>query len=98
VAAQNESSGALKPEVCQAFKKLYKKVYVWFDFDRPGIKAANYYKKKYGFIPLFTTNKPQSIWRNLTEVKQKAIKDPSDFVKRFDLDIFTQYLKHLKLL
>ena len=85
LATQNESSSALKPETADALKKVYKKIYVWFDNDNAGKEASKFYVDSYGFIPVFTPNKAD-------------IKDPSDFVAKYGLAIFEQYLKYIKLL
>lgn len=98
IALQNESPSALTKQAALALKKVYKTIYIWFDMDRPGIKAANYYKKVYGFIPLFTVNNNKTIWQNLTKVKADSIKDLSDFVARHGIETFKKYLKHIKLI
>lgn len=97
IGLQNEGRGSLLPQTAKALKKCYKNIYVWFDMDRTGVKAANYYSKTYGFKPVFVGSDKLTIWQNLTRAKQKSVKDPSDMVKQYGLVIFAQYLKHLKL-
>lgn len=98
IGLQNESPSSITKETIKALKRCYKHIYIWFDFDRPGLSAANYYYKKHGFIPIFTLPIKQNVWRQLTKAKQQGIKDPSDFVKQYGLPLFEQYLKHIKLL
>lgn len=98
ISLQNESPAALKPETAKALKKVYKTIYIWFDCDRPGIKAANFYKKQYGFIPIFTANHKQNIWANIIAAKANKIKDPSDFTAYYGIETFKQYLEYKNLL
>ena len=98
VALQNESPAALTKDYATAFGKCYKKVVLLFDMDRPGIRAANYYKKEYRFVPYFMGSTKKSLWKNIISAKTNKTKDCSDFVKRYGLDVFKQYLEHLKLL
>lgn len=98
VGFQNESKAACSDELARSFTKLYKKVYMWFDLDRTGIKAANYYRKNYGFIPVFYCDPRKNVWQNLIEVKAKKTKDPSDFVQRYTLAGFEKYLKYRKFI
>ena len=94
IGLQNESSSSITDELLQELKQKYKHIYVWFDYDRAGLKAYRYYREKYGFKCLWTVCNTNSIWKNLQIVKQKHIKDPSDFVARYTIDVFEKYLKY----
>lgn len=96
-ATQNESSSSLKKETIKALQKCYKHIYIWFDMDRPGIKAANYFKKKYGFKPLFIGDKNKTIWKNLSIIKKEKIKDPSDFIAKYGYDKLEKYIQNLNI-
>jgi hypothetical protein len=37
------------------------------------------------------------MWQNLSMVKERKIKDPSDFVAKYTLEVFEQYLKYIKI-
>jgi DNA primase len=98
IALQNESMSALDKDVALALKKCYKHIYIWFDCDRPGIKAANAYKKAYGFTPIFVGDFKKSIWARIMRAKKIRVKDPSDFIARYGLETFENYLKHINLI
>lgn len=90
---QNESKASLPDKIIRVLLKCgYKLIYIFFDCDRPGIRAANYYKKKYGFIPTFITE-GNTIWECLKNSSAKGIKDPSDYAKYYDLHKLEQHLK-----
>lgn len=97
VGLQNESPFSIEKDVISYLCKKYKYVYFWFDTDRPGLQAVNYYYKTYNIIPILIGNKNKSLWQNLTAAKKNTIKDPSDFVKKFGLETFEQYLKYINL-
>lgn len=94
IATQNEGKAGLKPEMIKILKKLYKNIYIWYDTDRPGIKAVNYYKKL-GFKPIILHD--GNIWQRIAYAKQTGIKDLSDYVKNYGLGAFEQLLKKYKL-
>lgn len=99
IGLQNEGKGSINKETIAALKRCYKHIYIWFDLDRTGLKASNYFMKKYGFKPIFTlANFKPNIFRALINTKQKNVKDPADFVKRYGIATFAQYLKHINLL
>lgn len=100
IATQNESLEALTKETVNALCSVYKKVYIWYDLDRPGIKAYNQYKKTYGkhIKPLYFKLPKDNIWQSLSRAKKLGIKDPSDFVAKYGLEKFKGYLQHIKLL
>ncbi len=97
IALQNESPASLTKKDIKALKKCYSEIILWFDMDRPGIKAANYYKKEHGFKTYFIGSTKRTIWQNLSVIKRDGIKDPADFVRRYGLKTFELYLKHLNL-
>jgi hypothetical protein len=93
IALQNESSSAAKKEVLSALKKCYKNIIIWMDADRPGIRAANYYKKTWGFTPFFINFANKNIFYTIRKVKQLKVKDPSDFVAKYGINKFFKFLK-----
>lgn len=97
IATQNESKDALKKEVIYALKQCYKHIYIWFDMDKPGIRAANYYKRKYDFKPLFVGSSKRTLWQNIINAKKIHVKDVSDFVAYYGIENFKIYLQNLKL-
>lgn len=98
IGLQNESPQSITEEMLFILKSTYSTIYTWFDSDKPGMKAANYYRKTYDIKPIFILNKNMSIWQNLTIAKKSQIKDPSDLVKQFGIEALAKYLKHINLL
>lgn len=98
IGLQNESSSSISEELLASLQEEYDNIIIWFDFDRAGIKAYNFYKRKYGFKGAWTVCNGSNVWQNLMHVKRYKIKDPSDFVDRYGINIFGQYLKYIKLL
>lgn len=86
---QNESRSSIKKEVLNVLHTLYKRIVLWFDCDGPGKKAAEWYKQHYPWIELVFT--PQQCF------DKHAIKDPSDFIRHYGLEVFEAYLKTLNL-
>lgn len=97
IAVQNESTAAFDENLLLLCSK-YDEVYVWFDCDRPGLRAANQYRWLYGFTPIFIRYTKKGIWQDILQSKAKGVKDPSDFVSHHGLDAFAQYLKYIKLI
>lgn len=94
---QNESKAALKATVIRVLKRYYKNIIVWYDMDKPGIKAANYYFKTHNFKPVFTSI-TKNIWQSIMNAKKYNTKDPSDFIKAHGKESFEKYLKYIKLI
>lgn len=89
IAFQNESKDACTKETMRVLKKCYKRIILIFDNDKTGKFAAEWYKDNYNVEPVFM---PDSSY------EKYGIKDCSDFVKHYGLDVFKQYLQSLKLL
>lgn len=87
IAVQNESSSSLRDITIEKLKKKYKKIYLFFDIDDPGLKAAHYYKEK-GFIPVYLP---------LT-LRETDIKDSADFVKEYGIKRYSDFLKYNNLI
>jgi 5S rRNA maturation endonuclease (ribonuclease M5) len=66
--SQNESKFSINPATIALLKSRYKDVYLWFDQDRAGHEAAEYYESEYGLKSTFIPE----------ELKAK---DPSDLVQ-----------------
>lgn len=67
IAPQTETY-TFKPHIVAHLYSRFKDIYIYYDYDRAGIKAAYLNKRKYGFIPIFT--------------KSVKLKDPSDFYEK----------------
>lgn len=87
MALQNESIAAFDDELLNPILSKYKKVIIWFDCDKAGIKALEPYKEK-GFITYTLEKKFLGF----------DVKDPADFVKKWGLSYFKIYLKQNELL
>lgn len=98
IGLQNESPNSITDEDIKELQKCYSTIYTWFDSDKPGMKAANYYRKTYGIQPIFILDKNKSLWQNLTIIKKSQIKDPSDLVKQFGIKALEKYLNYIKLI
>lgn len=85
IALQNESKSSIRKQIMEYLRTKYKFILVWFDADKAGKVAAEWYKTHYPGTEAVTT--PDQCYT------KHAIKDPSDFVKHYGLDIFEQYLK-----
>lgn len=89
IATQNESKDALTDEDIERLKSCYDTINIWYDCDKAGIFASEYYKNEHGFNPIFTP---------ISAYEKHGIKDLSDFVKHYGLETFKQYLQWLKLI
>ena len=89
IALQNESLAALSEKQAQFLMTKYKRIILNFDCDKPGLKAANDFVKAYGW-DTFTT--PQTLW------EEKKIKDCSDLVEEYGIEVLKKYLKKEKVL
>lgn len=97
VALQHEGKAAISAQTINALKKYYANIYIWMDSDRPGIKAANFYKKTYGLKPILLGSDKLNIWKNIRQCKKNKTGDPADFVKKYGLDNFKKWLTQNKL-
>lgn len=84
IALQNESLAALDKSHVEYITKNYKRVIINFDADKAGKKACNDYNEAYGW-ECFST--PDKLW------EEKKIKDCSDLVAEFGLEVFEKFLK-----
>lgn len=75
IAFQSESN--IPPEdTINQLKSRFKYVYSLYDFDRAGIRTANYLKKEYGIVPLMLTDGTRG-------TIDYGAKDISDYVQKF---------------
>lgn len=72
--APNNEGAYIPDEVMIKLKKRWKRIFVWYDNDDPGIEKASIFSEKYG---LKWTYNPLS-----------EPKDPSDYVKKYGLNQF----------
>ncbi len=80
---QSENKKAITKHVAEGLKSFYDKVYVWFDQDKAGHEAAEYYESEYGLIPIYVPIE----W---------GAKDPSDLVKKEGLCKLKEIIENLK--
>lgn len=88
LAVQNESPAALKEKTINYLKKKYKFIYINTDLDEAGLMCLEHFKQ-HGLIPLML---PEIVF------KKHGVKDCSDFVKKFGLKRFENWLKYEKLI
>lgn len=93
IALQNESRSAISDEDLDFIKSKYSNIFIFFDMDRAGVKAANHFYKNHGFIPIFVGSNKKNVWQNLDNAKKTKVKDPSDFSKIYGLKNLELFLK-----
>lgn len=84
IGLQNESPASLREKTIAYLKNRYKKIYINCDLDKAGQDAVEYFKNQ-GFIPMML---PDLVY------EKYDIKDVSDFVKRFGIKRFEDFLRH----
>ena len=87
IAVQNESPASLREVTIKKLKEKYKKIYIFFDIDEPGLKAVTHYEEL-GLTPIYL---PTSALKN-------NVKDSADFVGFYGLRKFEEFLKYKKLI
>ncbi len=85
--AQNESTSLLTESHKETFKH-FKKVYVFFDSDEPGVKACKKITEEMGWLYV---NTPKTLIN-------QGIKDPAEWVKQQGFEPLTKFLKTKKVL
>lgn len=79
VLAPQTENYTFKPHIVEALKERFKTIYVFYDNDEPGLKAAERMNILYGFKTITT--------------KTKKYKDPSDFYKALGRDKLLECIK-----
>lgn len=78
--APNNESAYIPDRVMEKLKRRWKNIYVWFDNDEGGIKGAKAFCEKFDL--------------QMTHNPIEEPKDPSDFVKRYDLAEFNVLIQN----
>lgn len=67
-----------KPHIIDILKSRFKQIYIFYDYDEPGIKASNKVCEMYNLKQLFTMD--------------NKLKDPSDFYREKDGELLKQLI------
>jgi hypothetical protein len=93
VRAVSSEVGTITELQARVLQGLFDMIVTFFDFDNQGCATANFYRRKYGFIPMMLTN------GKFGSFDYKA-KDITEYRIRFNtnktLALLTQAFKHLK--
>lgn len=81
---QNESEVAISPIDISHIIEKSKKCYLFYDNDEPGVKSCKYYNQ----FGLDYVNIPKTL----------GVKDPDEFVVKYGLNAFEDFLKNNKLI
>ena len=83
IALQNESPNSWNDDILNPIVEKFEDVLIWFDNDKAGLEALNYYKEK-GFS---TFHFPVKF------LEKHGVKDPADFIKKWGSYYFKVFLK-----